>query len=578
MSLRVIFTLVFCFFISYSFGQKLKLDDYIKIWSTSDSTQTHKAQKTYSQLRTNLSLNDFRVLLNELYAFLDDNNDKRLKTRVFMFDLLGRKEYNIQRNQVQKEAKIKETIKLAIQLNDKQILAEVYALAGQLDLDNGFCLYNLKSIALQKQVGFENFCFVQTRFFNISYALFIALDYKQSIYYGLQGLKFKQLDANRSDALVYVFLLDIVGASYKQLKKYDSAQYYYQKIIDTLHKKPMSDVNGRKIWLGIAKGNIGHILSIQNKNKQAIPLIEEHLQSGIEQQYWDNAAMAQNNLASIYLKEKLYGKALAGFKKAYNWAIMSNKLTEKIISTKGLVDVYRLLNQPDTAFKYYNLYNNYKASLVEIRTKYKLSALKANIAFDDMQNDLGKANNQIAKQRLTRNFILISVVLLAIIALLIYNRKMIRQKNQVLKQEQKAKEALANVESSKIQINIFTERIKEKENLIYKLQSELASNSIDISSNLLQYTLITDAEWKKFREEFTKVYPLLLPALKAKTPRITPAEERLAFLIFLKLTNSQIANTLAISKDSVSRSKRRLKLKFDLPATVVLEDFISELG
>jgi DNA-binding CsgD family transcriptional regulator len=302
------------------------------------------------------------------------------------------------------------------------------------------------------------------------------------------------------------------------------------------------------------------------------------LQSGIEQQYWDNAAMAQNNLASIYLKEKLYGKALAGFKKAYNWAIMSNKLTEKIISTKGLVDVYRLLNQPDTAFKYYNLYNNYKASLVEIRTKYKLSALKANIAFDDMQNDLGKANNQIAKQRLTRNFILISVVLLAIIALLIYNRKMIRQKNQVLKQEQKAKEALANVESSKIQINIFTERIKEKENLIYKLQSELASNSIDISSNLLQYTLITDAEWKKFREEFTKVYPLLLPALKAKTPRITPAEERLAFLIFLKLTNSQIANTLAISKDSVSRSKRRLKLKFDLPATVVLEDFISELG
>ena len=95
-----------------------------------------------------------------------------------------------------------------------------------------------------------------------------------------------------------------------------------------------------------------------------------------------------------------------------------------------------------------------------------------------------------------------------------------------------------------------------------------------LNESLLQYTLVTDTEWEKFRLEFSKAYPDFLPSLQQILPAINPAEERLATLLCLKLTSNQIANTLGIGKESVGRSKRRLKQRLNLETGAKLEDFI----
>jgi len=142
----------------------------------------------------------------------------------------------------------------------------------------------------------------------------------------------------------------------------------------------------------------------------------------------------------------------------------------------------------------------------------------------------------------------------------------------------KQREAEQEANQAKAQISSFTENIIEKENLITNLQKQLTIGSEQLNESLLQYTLVTDTEWEKFRMEFTKAYPSFLPSLQKVLPTINPAEERLATLLCLKLTPNQIANTLGISKDSVGRSKRRLKQRLNLNADVVLENFICLLA
>ncbi|HEY1202017.1 MAG TPA: LuxR C-terminal-related transcriptional regulator [Niastella sp.] len=48
--------------------------------------------------------------------------------------------------------------------------------------------------------------------------------------------------------------------------------------------------------------------------------------------------------------------------------------------------------------------------------------------------------------------------------------------------------------------------------------------------------------------------------------------------MYLDLSNQQIANTLGISKDSVTRGKRRLKQRLNLQSDDVLEVYIRDLN
>ncbi|MCH5682811.1 hypothetical protein LWM68_00030 [Niabella sp. W65] len=62
--------------------------------------------------------------------------------------------------------------------------------------------------------------------------------------------------------------------------------------------------------------------------------------------------------------------------------------------------------------------------------------------------------------------------------------------------------------------------------------------------------------------------------LRERCEGLTPAMERLAALIFLQLNNYQIANALGIGKESVARSKRRLRTILKLAADESLEDHV----
>ena len=91
-------------------------------------------------------------------------------------------------------------------------------------------------------------------------------------------------------------------------------------------------------------------------------------------------------------------------------------------------------------------------------------------------------------------------------------------------------------------------------------------------------SLVSDKDWTVFREKFSTAYPKFFPNLdKALGKRATTAYEKVASLIYLGLDNKQIGNAICISKDSVARTKRRLREALGCENQDLLKDLISKL-
>ena len=84
--------------------------------------------------------------------------------------------------------------------------------------------------------------------------------------------------------------------------------------------------------------------------------------------------------------------------------------------------------------------------------------------------------------------------------------------------------------------------------------------------------------WVEFRQKFSGVYPQFFANLdKALGKKASPAYEKVAALLYIKMDNSQIGRILSISKDSVARCKRRLRTDIGCEDLDALMDIISKL-
>ncbi|NII84283.1 MULTISPECIES: hypothetical protein [unclassified Pedobacter] len=568
------------------FAQQKLIEPLINAWKVDDTSQTHRAEVGYAQLKLQkenrkANLPQHLHLMKALHAYVGQNSDDRLKVRLTMYEILGKFELGL-KILPQDSTNIYDCIKLAHKLKDDQLKAEVYTLCAEVGKGtNRYVLYNLKAIELERKVGFSHFKYVHNRFFNVSLGLYQSNNYRKSIDYGLQCLAFKNVRKDTWDPRVYIFQLDIIGASYLKLNQYDSARYYYQQIIDTLTKTPDENANVQSLWLGIAKGNIGHALILQGKEAQGTPLVYLQLQNSTAIKSYNNMAIAQNILANLDFKHKRYQEAVSKWKQAYHWALQSEYyvVEQKLLSLKGIVMCYRKLQVPDSAYKYGDLYNRLNNErLLELGAQ-QLSAIKAKIEFDDIQTNLENISTKLRQEKMTRNFILGGIFLLAVISLLLYNRQKLKVKHEteILNRDRMAKDL--EIKEARERINSFALNMGQKEKLIRNLERTIKANGTDnLSSSLLNYVLVTDEEWHKFKEAFSKAYPLFFPRLKQIVAHLNPAEERLASLICLDLNNQQIANMLGISASSVARSKRRLKQRIAVPEGQSIESYICDLN
>jgi tetratricopeptide (TPR) repeat protein len=561
-------------------AQQVSIQPFIEAWKITDTSQSSRAQVLYDTLHRKKDTARYLQVIDQLYGYLQDHPDKRLEARTILYQTLGALEFNYKIDSY--ISRMQKAMRLAGELEDDQLAAEIYSVYAGIGGPENYLLYNLKAIELQRRVGLQHFFFVYTRFFDLSRALYLNHDYQQSIAYGLECLHTPVTDRDHYDPLVYVFQLDILGACYKKLGKYDSAVYYYENLLNRVPGAIPGEVSRQQLWLGIGKGNLGHILTLQGKYDEALPLIETYLQNSVDYGDQLNIAMAQNYLGSIYYNTKQYAQALTAWRQAYYRSSQSGSLDNAVQAAQGIASIFRHTGHTDSAYHYYELYHQHKDSLAAALSQLQLSVMKARIAFDGLQASLSKSQTALQKERTTRNIIIAGIAFIALIILWLYNRRRLKQKHALLLIRQQQQAAGQEIKSAREQIASFTNHIIEKNSLIETLEAQISSldqqqNQQAIAVSLQQYTLLTDTEWEKFKAEFAKAYPDFLPTLRQQTQQITPAEERLATLLFLRLNTYQIASTLGIGPESVLRSKRRLKQRLQLPDPVTVEEYLFNL-
>ncbi|QEC43713.1 helix-turn-helix transcriptional regulator [Pseudobacter ginsenosidimutans] len=411
-------------------------------------------------------------------------------------------------------------------------------------------------------------------------AAFHINSYRESIHYGNRALAMLGALKRPPDLHTEIFVYDLVGFSYKMLHQADSSIFYYRRINELLKGRDTSTVF-YKLWSAIANGNIGENLSAQGNAIAADPLLEQWERAGIGFGDSANISLARKAQAANYFRKGEYDKALQCWLFVFEWSKKEKHFTNAAAAAEGIASVYRRKGHVDDAFFYFRQSQVYNDSLTAFNNRSGLQAVQAKVKLENLQQSLANSKALLKVEKRSKQFLLAGIVLLAVIATLLYNRQRLKAQNRLQRLAQQKREAELDARKTKEEIENFVRHIKEKNDLIDSLRDKLSSDTAlkarqDILEGLSEYTLITDHEWEQFKTGFAKTYPSFFPAMAARLNQVTPAEERLATLIFLGFNNLQIANTLGIGRESVTRARYRLKQRLSLSKTEELEELIAK--
>ncbi|WP_299458656.1 tetratricopeptide repeat protein [uncultured Microscilla sp.] len=93
-------------------------------------------------------------------------------------------------------------------------------------------------------------------------------------------------------------------------------------------------------------------------------------------------------------------------------------------------------------------------------------------------------------------------------------------------------------------------------------------------ANLVNFGLNIDKDWERFHHIFEQLHPDFYTSLKQQFPELNKTDLRMCALIKLNLNNTEIADLLAISEQSVHTKHYRLRKKMNFETTKQLHSFL----
>lgn len=398
--------------------------------------------------------------------------------------------------------------------------------------------------------------------------LYKVREYKDCIKYGKKAIDAWRNSPNEIKSFT-ISCINTVALGYHRQHLYDSALIFYNEALQLAEKENIP------VWAGIVSGNIGQIYYEQNRYDTAYALLKKDYQLSSKSRFYDNAANSLQWAARANLARGNKTTALTEVREAFRLLKLwpdANYLKNAYYTT---TQIFRQMNDYDSAFYYNSLYSTLNDSLERIVNTSSMDISRARLNDEISRYNIQKLNEEKRSELMYRNVIIIGVVLLSVIGLLYLNRSRIqlRYKQQM---------ANAEVLAAKEKLQLFTENIIEKTSLIDKLEKQVSEKvrtdeQQEIVAALSTHTILTEADWEKFKTLYETIYPGFFSKLKTTIPDISIAEQRMAALIRLHLTTRQMASLLGISPNSVNKTRQRLRQRFNLPADLNVEEFVMKL-
>ncbi len=425
--------------------------------------------------------------------------------------------------------------------------------------------------------------FVENYRFYLGEDMYRIAEYEKCIDYTKKGLA-RYTDTSFETTYLRIRYLNTIGQAYKQLGQLDSAMTYYERSMQValqLNEPIWTTINA------VFTGEAWLLKKDYNKAKQYIQYINK-IKYTAEPKV---SAYGLQLLAKIDLINGRKDSALLHIKESLQLLHNStNNLVQKMdylqYAYYTAAGVFRAYGNTDSFYHYTQLYITLHDSLQKVITLSSVKIAQLRITNEKNYQTVQQLQKQKETEALTRNFIIAFIIMLSLITILVLNRQ--RQKAKYREQfalQQKeiaeANAAVADAEKNAAteQLNLFTQNLIEKTNLIEKLEQQLEAternaNQQQLIEELAHQTILTEDDWIRFKMLFEKTHPGFFTRLKMQANDITQAEQRMAALTRLMFDNKQMASLLGISAESVAKSKRRLRQRMQLSPEVNLEAYL----
>ncbi len=567
-----------------AFGQQNPSAFPAEEWVKKLSDKSDRGNNHYFQLALALSEKDTGFILSaidQLESHVADNPYYNVRFLAFKLEITSYIKRGSRKADV--EALAGKLLQEAYRSEDKHLISFANFVLGstmfnrqELDLS---LYYYLRAEEMNRTLKVAPLA--QTRMWlQMGQVFFHTRAYESSITYtrlGLQGLS-DTLPRNLWERVLYV---NVVGQAYQRLGKLDSALAYYGQSMRLARLLDYRRTND--IWRGINAGHIGQVMFLQNKPDRAKQLLAyDYLVNRSAEP--NVAAHSLQWLAKVNLAQGKKDSAVLHIRQAIGMLRASPLQTIQRINYlrdayATATDVFRAANNADSVYHYAKLYTALHDEIEQKAYASSMNVLKTRLDNEKSRQTIENLQKDKAAEEQRMSFVLAVIVLISIICLLYLNwrRRRHQHKAQLALREKAAAEALARQ-----QLELLTQNLKEKVNLLEELQCQLnnqqeSAERQELMQSIASLTILTGDDWEKFQSLFVRLHPSFFMNLQEKVPDITPAEMRMAALSRLHLSTHQLAAILGVSLNSVYKTQQRLRQRLNLQAEDDVENTLLKL-
>lgn len=370
-------------------------------------------------------------------------------------------------------------------------------------------------------------------------------------------------------------ILNSLGFCSLAKNNFTGAETYFKKTLE------MAQKSGDNLRYAKALGSIAE-LELKRKNfDKAITLLQRDIAISKKNKGDQNTMYALTLLSKAYLENgdifnaeknlyiaKDYATAKSHFRSS---EYQINEMLLKIAKIKG-DDKHELLAR--------RRLEKLKDSLMDFDAKETVLRVGWEFQKKQLQMKVEMDKNKIEKESYLKLSAIIVACLLLIIMLIIirsyrlkmkskkveYDKKVLTLMIDKIKSESKLNNTHKTLQSYQIylseknkQIEVLEKEMQQVKNSSFSILEEKSGEL----QNLLESHLMTDENWKNFRNAFIQKYPSHYKELTNQFPDLTDSNLRIIILTKLNMNNTEISRLLGVTIDAVKKAKHRLRKKYE---------------
>jgi len=370
-----------------------------------------------------------------------------------------------------------------------------------------------------------------------------------------------------------------IAGNFQSKKEYETSKKYTDsalQYVDSISNK----INRALVKMHAERSNVEYYLYKNDleKAKEHLDITEMYGELTDAPEYYMTHLLLHK--AAYHKKTGQYNEAKIALEKLLAKKENINDVDRYIRAEKQISEVYAI--QGDYNKAYTHLLNHVVASdslTSEIKTntflyyqsRFETERKDNEIFKKKAEIEILEKNQQIAEGKRKVLWLVIFTIVLVAIGITLYLWQAGKRKRKLLSDK---------IEHNKKELKEFTAQLLDKGKIQEALTQELEElkgelgerQTLQKLQDLTNLKILTPDDWYTFKHKFSMVYPTFFSELKKKNYDLTKSEERLLTMEKLNLSTKEIANMLAISQDSVTRSRSRLRKKINAPkGTSILE-------